>query len=67
MRRETITRMTAICWMALPLVASAADPLGVALTFAARNKCQGASPEIRLTQVPTGTVAFRVQMIDEDV
>jgi phosphatidylethanolamine-binding protein (PEBP) family uncharacterized protein len=41
--------------------------LGVALTFASQNKCQGQSPEIRLTQVPPGTVAYKVQMRDEQV
>jgi phosphatidylethanolamine-binding protein (PEBP) family uncharacterized protein len=67
MRRKTITRLCTGFGMALPLVAWAADPLGVALTFTAWNKCQGASPEIRLAQVPPGTVAFKVHMIDEDV
>jgi phosphatidylethanolamine-binding protein (PEBP) family uncharacterized protein len=67
MRRKTNTWLSAGVGMLLPLVAWAADPLGVALTFTARNKCQGESPEIRLTQVPQGTVAYQVQMIDEDV
>jgi len=67
MRCETITRICVGFWMVLPLVAWAADPLGVALTFTPRNKCQGESPEIRLTQIPPGTVAYKVQMIDEDV
>ncbi len=67
MRQITITRLIAMCGVAVPLVAVAADPLGVALTFTTHNKCQGESPEIRLTQVPQGTVAYRVRMIDEDV
>ena len=67
MRRKTIIWMYVGCWLVLPLVAWAADPLGVALTFTTRNKCQGESPEIRLTQVPPGTVAYQVQLIDEDV
>ena len=67
MHRKTITWIWVGCWMALPLVASTADPLGVALTFTSRNKCQGESPEIRLTQVPQGTVAYKVLLIDEDV
>ncbi len=44
-----------------------AEPLGVALTFNSANKCQGQSPEIRLTHVPAGTVAYKVQMTDEQV
>jgi len=64
MRCETITRICVGFWMVLPLVAWAADPLGVALTFTPRNKCQGESPKIRLTQIPPGTVAYKVQMID---
>ncbi len=45
----------------------AAEPLGVALTFTSANKCQGQSPEIRLTHVPAGTAAYKVQMTDEQV
>lgn len=67
MQRKIVTWMIALCSMALPLVATAVDSLGVALTFTSRNKCQGTSPEIRLTQVPAGTVVYKVHMIDEDV
>ena len=51
----------------LPVLARAADPLGVMLTFTAQNKCRGQSPEIRLTHVPPGTVAYKVQMTDAQV
>jgi len=44
-----------------------AEPLGVALTLTSANKCQGQSPEIRLTHVPAGTAAYKVQMTDEQV
>jgi len=67
MRCKIVTRMCAGVWLVLPLVAGAVDPLGVTLTFTTRNKCQGESPEIRLTQVPPGTVTYQVRMIDEDV
>ncbi len=51
----------------LASLSRSAEPLGVALTFTSANKCQGLSPEIRLTHVPTGTAAYKVQMTDEQV
>ena len=47
--------------------AAGAPALGVTLSFASQNKCQGQSPEIRLSGVPAGTVAYHVQLVDEDV
>jgi phosphatidylethanolamine-binding protein (PEBP) family uncharacterized protein len=56
------------CLIALATVpALAASPMGVMLSFTSQNKCQGQSPEILLSGVPAGTVAYHVQMIDEDV
>ena len=54
-----------IAWGAA--MALAVPTLGVVLSFASQNKCQGESPEIRLSDVPPGTVAYHVQMIDENV
>ncbi len=53
--------------VAVATVGLAAEPLGVALTFAAQNKCGGQSPEIHLTHVPAGTAAYQIQMTDEQV
>ncbi len=67
MRSRFLSWGIALAGLTLSVLAGAGDPLGVTLTFAARNKCQGTSPEIRLTRVPPGTAAFKVQLIDEDV
>ena len=50
-----------------PVAVLPAEPLGVTLSFTSQNKCQGQSPEIRLTEIPPGTVAYKVQMLDEQV
>ena len=50
-----------------PALAHPAEAMGVTLTFTSQTKCQGQSPEIRLTQVPPGSVAYKVQMTDEQV
>lgn len=65
MKRNLVNIMAGIA--ALSTLALSAEPLGVALAFTTTNKCQGQSPEIRLTQVPSGTTAYKVQMTDEQV
>lgn len=41
--------------------------MGVDFTFEAKHKCQGVSPEIRLSEVPAGVASFQVSMTDRDV
>jgi len=41
--------------------------MGVDYGFAAKHKCQGVSPEIRLTGVPTSVKKYDVRMVDLDV
>jgi phosphatidylethanolamine-binding protein (PEBP) family uncharacterized protein len=41
--------------------------MGVDYGFAAKHKCQGVSPEIRLTGVPAGVSKYDVRMVDLDV
>ena len=40
--------------------------LGVSVTFAPKNKCQGVSPRIRLTNVPAHVAIYEVEMRDLD-
>jgi phosphatidylethanolamine-binding protein (PEBP) family uncharacterized protein len=41
--------------------------MGVDFAFDAKHKCQGVSPEIRLTNVPSGVATYEVKMTDLDV
>jgi phosphatidylethanolamine-binding protein (PEBP) family uncharacterized protein len=41
--------------------------MGVDFAFDQKHKCQGVSPEIRLTNVPGGVASFEVRMVDLDV
>lgn len=41
--------------------------MGVDFAFEQRHKCQGVSPEIRLTGVPDGVASYDVVMTDLDV
>jgi phosphatidylethanolamine-binding protein (PEBP) family uncharacterized protein len=41
--------------------------MDVDYAFAAKHKCQGVSPEIRLRNVPPGTASYDVKMTDLDV
>ena len=41
--------------------------MGVDFAFEQKNKCQGLSPEIRLTDVPSGVASFEVRLTDLDV
>jgi phosphatidylethanolamine-binding protein (PEBP) family uncharacterized protein len=41
--------------------------MGVEFAFDLKHKCQGVSPEIRLTNVPAGVASYEVRMIDLDV
>jgi phosphatidylethanolamine-binding protein (PEBP) family uncharacterized protein len=43
------------------------SPMGVDFGFDQKNKCQGVSPEIRLTNVPAGVASYEVRMTDLDV
>lgn len=47
--------------------ASELPRMGVDFAFDQKNKCQGISPEIRLTNVPSGVASFEVRMVDLDV
>ncbi len=41
--------------------------MGIDFAFDQKNKCQGLSPEIRLTDVPSGVASFEVRLTDLDV
>jgi phosphatidylethanolamine-binding protein (PEBP) family uncharacterized protein len=41
--------------------------MAVDFDFAAKHRCHGVSPQIRLADVPPGTTGFAVQMTDLDV
>lgn len=41
--------------------------MGVDFGFGAKHKCQGVSPEIRLSGVPPGVKQYDVRMVDLDV
>src|SRR5215471_8539143 len=41
--------------------------LGVDFTFGPKHKCQGISPEIRLSNVPAGVASYEVKLTDLDV
>src|SRR5574341_91132 len=41
--------------------------MGVDFAFDQKHKCQGASPEIRLSNVPGGVASYEVKMTDLDV
>ena len=76
MRGSRETRVPAAVVMAvLVTTACATDPskdtslprMEVDYMFAARNKCLGLSPEIRLRNVPRGTASYDVKLTDLDV
>ena len=41
--------------------------MGVDFTFGPKHKCQGISPEIRLSNVPVGVASYEVKLTDLDV
>jgi|APPan5920702752_1055751.scaffolds.fasta_scaffold09580_1 phosphatidylethanolamine-binding protein (PEBP) family uncharacterized protein len=41
--------------------------MGVDLIFDPKHKCQGISPEIRLSNVPAGVASYEVKLTDLDV
>jgi len=41
--------------------------MGVDFTFGPKHKCQGISPEIRLSNVPAGVASYEVKLTDLDV
>jgi len=41
--------------------------MGVDFAFDQKHKCQGVSPEIRLSSVPAGVASYEVRMTDLDV
>ena len=41
--------------------------MGVDFAFDQKHKCQGVSPEIRLSNVPAGVASYEVRMTDLDV
>src|SRR5215470_9610841 len=41
--------------------------LGVDFTFGLKHKCQGVSPEIRLSNVPSGVASYEITLTDLDV
>ena len=41
--------------------------MGVDFAFDQKHKCQGVSPEIRLSNVPAGVASYEVRMSDLDV
>lgn len=41
--------------------------MGVDFAFDQKHKCQGVSPEIRLSNVPAGVASYEVKMTDLDV
>ncbi len=41
--------------------------MGVEFAFDQKHKCQGVSPEIRLSNVPAGVASYEVKMTDLDV
>jgi len=41
--------------------------MGVDLVFDPKHKCQGISPEIRLSNVPAGVASYEVKLTDLDV
>jgi phosphatidylethanolamine-binding protein (PEBP) family uncharacterized protein len=41
--------------------------LGVDFTFGPKHKCQGISPEIRLSNVPGGVASYEITLTDLDV
>ncbi len=47
--------------------ASKLPKIGVDVAFGQKNKCQGVSPEIRLTNVPAGVVSYEVTLTALDV
>jgi phosphatidylethanolamine-binding protein (PEBP) family uncharacterized protein len=69
-------RRTLVVALALALAAAAGcapvdtsklPRMGVDFAFEGRHKCQGVSPEIRLTGVPDGVASYEVTMTDLDV
>ncbi len=41
--------------------------MGVDFAFAQKNKCQGVSPRIQLSQVPANAASYKIQMTDLNV
>ena len=41
--------------------------MGVDFAFEQKHKCQGASPEIRLSNIPAGVTTYEITMTDLDV
>jgi phosphatidylethanolamine-binding protein (PEBP) family uncharacterized protein len=68
MRRARVATLVAVLTGACATVDSSTPPrMGVDFGFAAKHKCQGVSPEIRLTGVPAGVSKYDVRMVDLDV
>ena len=68
MRRAAAVAMLALLATACASVDTSKLPrMGVDYGFAAKHKCQGVSPEIRLTGVPPGVSKYDVRMVDLDV
>jgi phosphatidylethanolamine-binding protein (PEBP) family uncharacterized protein len=68
MRRAGVAAIAVALTGACATVDSTTQPrMGVDFDFAAKHKCQGVSPEIRLTGVPTGVSKYDVRMVDLDV
>lgn len=46
--------------------ASDSAEFSIAFRFEGKHRCSSVSPEIQLKNVPAGTVAFNVKMVDKD-
>jgi phosphatidylethanolamine-binding protein (PEBP) family uncharacterized protein len=52
--------------LVLPAAAALAEDLTVTFKFSGSDKCSRKSPEIKVGNVPAGTVAFKVRLRDHD-
>ena len=50
-----------------PGATSTLPRIGVDVAFDQKHKCQGVSPEIRLSNVPAGVASYEIKMTDLDV
>jgi phosphatidylethanolamine-binding protein (PEBP) family uncharacterized protein len=68
MRRAGVVVMLAalVAGCASGVDTSTLPRMGMDFGFAAKHKCQGVSPEIRLSGVPAGVKKYDVRMVDLD-
>lgn len=67
--RTTLLSLLAAAATFLPLAATSAraDDLQVSFKFDASSKCSRVSPEIKVGNIPNGTVALKVRLKDRNV